>query len=107
MCRSARLSAYFLGTKHGESYGLEHSAKRFNQPFLRPTTPIPGLSLTGQDVLCDGVAGAALSAFYTASALDWRVPLQNAGYLVAAMGALADVVGAGRGGGGRGGGRTR
>ena len=86
-------SNHFLGTAWGESYGLEHTARRFNATFLRPATPIPGLYLTGQDVVCDGVAGGAASAFLTASAIDWRVPLQNAGCLLAAMAATATSAG--------------
>ena len=79
----------FLGTSWGEAYGLEHSARRFNQPFLRPSTPVGGLLLTGQDVLTDGVAGGALAAFLTASALDpLRVPRMLSGVL-ATMAATA------------------
>ena len=83
-------SNYFLGTAWGEAYGLEHSAKRFNQSWLRPKTPIKNLFLTGQDVVCDGVAGGAISAFFTASCIDPLVPLQNAGHLAAVAVASAE-----------------
>ena len=39
--------------------------------------------MTGQDIVCDGVAGGAIAAFFTASCIDFRVPLQNAGCLLA------------------------
>ena len=81
-------SNYFLGTRHGESYGLEHTAKRFNASFLRPTTPVPGLYLTGQDTAVDGVAGAAIAGVLTASVIDVRVPLANVG-LFATMAATS------------------
>ena len=76
-------SNFFLGTAWGEAYGLEHSARRFDAPGLRASTPIPGLLLTGQDTFTDGVAGGALSALITASVIDPRVPLKNAGMLAA------------------------
>lgn len=76
-------SNFFLGTAWGEAYGLEHSARRFSLPFLRPSTPIPNLLLTGQDVALDGVAGAAVAAFLTASIVDLRVPLTNLTVLAA------------------------
>ena len=80
-------SNFFLGTHWGESYGLEHSARRFNQPCLRPRSPLTNLYLTGQDLFTDGVAGGAISAFVTASCIDPRVPLMNAGCLAALMAA--------------------
>ena len=76
-------SNFFLGTAWGEAYGLEHSARRFSLSFLRPSTPVPNLLLTGQDVAVDGVAGAAIAAFLTASVIDLRVPLANLPVLVA------------------------
>ena len=79
---------FYLGTSWGEAYGLEHTAKRFNAPYLRQTTPIPGLYLSGQDTMTDGVAGAAIAAVLTASQVDVRVPLANLG-LFATMAATA------------------
>lgn len=76
-------SNFFLGTAWGEAYGLDHTAGRFDASFLRPRTPIAGLYLTGQDVMTDGVAGGALAAVMTASSIDLRVPVQNAGMLLA------------------------
>jgi all-trans-retinol 13,14-reductase len=47
-------------------YGLEHNPKRFEQNWLRPKTRIPGLYLTGQDVLSCGVGGAMFAGFIAA-----------------------------------------
>ena len=60
-------------------YGLSHDPQRFDQEWLRPRTRIPGLYLTGQDVLSCGVGGAMFAGFTTAlSALGVR---QGAGLL--------------------------
>lgn len=61
-----------LSTEHfghyanGPLYGLEHSVERFAQSWITPRTPIDGLFLTGQDVLCCGVASALMSGAMTA-----------------------------------------
>jgi all-trans-retinol 13,14-reductase len=64
---------YFCAYKNGELYGLNHDPKRFEQDWLRPKTSIPGLYLTGQDVLTCGVGGAMMSGVMTAiNILGWR-----------------------------------
>jgi len=64
---------YFCGYKKGELYGLNHDPKRFEQNWLRPKTSIPGLYLTGQDVLTCGVGGAMMAGVMTTvSVLGWR-----------------------------------
>ena len=50
----------FTAHAHGEIYGLEHTAHRFDQRWLRPRTPIDGLYLTGADVASCGVVGALM-----------------------------------------------
>ena len=53
-------------------YGIDHHVDRFSPQSavkLRPETPIPGLYLTGQDILCCGFAGAMNSGVITASAV--------------------------------------
>ena len=45
---------YYLGQLNGELYGLEHDMARFDawtQARLRPKTDVPGLFMTGQDIL--------------------------------------------------------
>ena len=56
---------WFGGYQRGELYGLEHSQQRLKQDWLRPKTTIPGLWLTGQDVLTAGVTGAMMAGLIT------------------------------------------
>jgi len=62
---------YYLGQPHGEIYGLDHTKERF-EPWmvarLRPTTDIPGLILTGQDILSCGFTGALFAGALGAQA---------------------------------------
>jgi len=64
---------HFCGYKKGELYGLYHNPARFEQNWLQPKTSIPGLYLTGQDVLTCGVGGAMMAGVMaTVSVLGWR-----------------------------------
>jgi all-trans-retinol 13,14-reductase len=56
---------WFGGYQQGELYGLAHTRRRMNQTWLRPKTKIPGLWLTGQDVLTCGVTGAMMAGLIT------------------------------------------
>ena len=56
---------WFGGYQRGELYGLEQSGQRLSQKWLRPKTKIPGLWLTGQDVLTCGVTGAMMAGMIT------------------------------------------
>ncbi len=70
---------FFCAYDKGEIYGLEHDPRRFEQSWLKPKTQIPGLWLTGQDVLSCGVAGAMIAGFLTAvQILGWRKGFQLA-----------------------------
>jgi all-trans-retinol 13,14-reductase len=60
-------TAHFAGYGRGELYGLDHTPDRFRQGFLQPATPIPGLYLTGQDIVSCGVAGAMFAGVLTAT----------------------------------------
>ncbi len=63
---------WYLNAPNGESYGLEHSPLRFsreNEAMLRPKTAVPGLFLTGQDVLTCGWMAQLASGTMTASAV--------------------------------------
>ncbi len=60
---------HFANAPNGEIYGLAHSPRRFEQTFLRPRTPVGNLYLTGQDVLCCGVAAAMTAGYLTASVI--------------------------------------
>jgi all-trans-retinol 13,14-reductase len=57
------------GYQHGELYGLAHTAERLQQDWLGPRTRIPGLWLTGQDVLTCGVTGAMMAGMLTTTAM--------------------------------------
>ena len=64
---------HFCAYRRGEIYGLDHDPRRFAQAWLRPKTRIPGLYLTGQDIMSCGVAGAMFAGLVTAqSLLGWR-----------------------------------
>jgi all-trans-retinol 13,14-reductase len=57
---------WFCGYGRGELYGLDHDPARLRQGWLRPRTRIPGLWLTGQDVMSCGVAGAMMGGLASA-----------------------------------------
>ena len=56
---------WFGGYQRGELYGLAHTRQRMAQDWLGPKTNIPGLWLTGQDVLTCGVTGAMMAGLIT------------------------------------------
>jgi all-trans-retinol 13,14-reductase len=63
---------HFCNYATGEIYGLDHTPQRFEQRWLQPRTPVPGLYLAGQDVASCGVAGALLGGVLSASAILGR-----------------------------------
>ena len=69
---------HFSGHPRGELYGLDHSPARYRLP-LRARTALPGLFLTGQDLISCGVTGALLGGLVTAAAI------LGPGALIAAM----------------------
>lgn len=60
---------YFNAYERGELYGINHDPKRFEQSWLTPRTKIPGLWLTGQDIVSCGVVGAMMGGVVTAQAI--------------------------------------
>jgi all-trans-retinol 13,14-reductase len=68
---------HFANHAFGEVYGVDHTPARFRQRFLRPSTPVKNLYLTGSDVLTEGVTGALYGGFLAASAVLKR-PLLSA-----------------------------
>lgn len=66
-------TAWFCRYSRGELYGLDQTPERFDQSWLRPKTKVPGLYLTGQDILTCGVAGAMIGGLLTSlSILGYR-----------------------------------
>lgn len=60
---------HFANYRKGEVYGLDHGPDRFEHKFLKPSTPIDNLYLTGQDIVSVGIGGALMSGVLTASAI--------------------------------------
>lgn len=66
-------TAWFCRYGRGELYGLDHTPERFEQDWLKPKTGVPGLYLTGQDILTCGVVGAMIGGLVTTLAIrGWR-----------------------------------
>lgn len=67
-------AAHFGGRPTGELYGLNHTPARYDLP-LRARTSVPGLLLTGSDLVNCGVAGALAGGILTAGALLGPLPV--------------------------------
>ncbi len=65
-------SQHFNAYSRGELYGIDHDPRRFAQDWLSARTDLPGLWLSGQDILSCGVVGAMMSGVLTAQALAGR-----------------------------------
>ncbi len=63
----------YTGHEKGAFYGIETTPRRLLSPALDARTPVPGLFLTGQDVVTPGIAGALASGMFTAASIDARV----------------------------------
>ncbi|KAK3603230.1 hypothetical protein CHS0354_007559 [Potamilus streckersoni] len=63
---------HYLGYPKGEMCGLDHRLNRFSPDIfskIRAKTDIPGLYLTGQDVVTGGFVSSLYSGVFTASAI--------------------------------------
>jgi hypothetical protein len=60
---------WFCGWERGELYGLDHDPQRMRQRWLRPKSRVPGLWLTGQDIMSCGVSGAMMGGLASATAV--------------------------------------
>lgn len=66
-------TAFFTGHEKGGFYGVETTPRRMLSDALNARTPVPGLFLTGQDVMSPGIAGALAGGMFSAAAVDPRV----------------------------------
>ena len=66
-------TASFTGHEKGGFYGVETTPRRMLSDALNARTPVPGLFLSGQDVMCPGIAGALAGGMLGATAIDPRV----------------------------------
>lgn len=69
---------HFTRAAAGAIYGIEPDPRRFQNRYLRPRTPIPGLFLSGSDVATAGVIGAMLGGLLCAVSAE---PLPVMGWL--------------------------
>ena len=62
-------TTYFNRAAKGAIYGIEPTPERFQNPWLRPKSPIKGLYLSGSDVASVGVIGAMMGGVLCAAAV--------------------------------------
>lgn len=60
---------HFSHHEHGEIYGLAHSPQRFRQKFLRVSTPVTNLFLSGQDIMTASIAGGTMAGLLCAATI--------------------------------------
>jgi all-trans-retinol 13,14-reductase len=73
---------YFNRSMKGAIYGIEPTPERFQNPWLRPKSPIPNLYLSGSDIASVGVIGAMMGGVLCASAAE---PIKAIPYLRSLM----------------------
>ncbi len=66
-------TASFTRHEKGGFYGVETTPRRILSDALNARTPVPGLFLTGQDVMTPGIAGALWGGMLGAAAVDPRI----------------------------------
>ncbi len=66
-------TAAFTGHEKGGFYGIETTPRRIMSTALNVRTPVPGLFLSGQDVMSPGIAGALSGGMFGAAAIDPHV----------------------------------
>lgn len=63
---------HFVRPSRGSIYGLEPTPARFRNPYLRPRSPIPGLTFAGSEISSVGVIGAMMGGVLAATAMEPR-----------------------------------
>lgn len=66
-------TARYTAHEKGGFYGLETTPRRVLSEALSPRTPVPGLFISGQDVMTPGIAGALFGGVLCAAAIEPRV----------------------------------
>ena len=66
-------TAAFTAHEKGAFYGLETTPRRVLSDALCPRTPVPGLFLSGQDMMLPGIAGSLWGGMLCAAAIEPRV----------------------------------
>jgi all-trans-retinol 13,14-reductase len=61
---------HFVRPMAGSIYGIEPTPERFDDPWLRPRSPIPGLFFSGSEVASVGVVGAMMGGVLAAVAAE-------------------------------------
>lgn len=61
---------HFVRPMAGSIYGLEPTPERFENPWLRPRSPIDGLFMSGSEVATVGVIGAMMGGVLCAAAAE-------------------------------------
>jgi all-trans-retinol 13,14-reductase len=61
------------GHYRGGFYGIDVTPKRVLSDALQVKTPVPGLILSGQDVLTPGIPGALWGGIFAAASIDPKV----------------------------------
>ena len=64
---------FYTRASKGAIYGLESSPKRFNNRWLRPTTPIKNFYFTGVDIGAVGVIGGMMTGLVTAATIKRKL----------------------------------
>lgn len=62
-------SQTFVRPVHGSIYGIEPTPSRFENPWLRPKSPVPGLHFGGSEVTTVGVIGAMMGGVLGAASV--------------------------------------
>lgn len=63
-------TTYFNRAMEGAIYGIEPTPERFQNPWLRPKSPIPKLYMSGSDMASVGVIGAMMGGVLCAAAAE-------------------------------------
>lgn len=66
-------TAHFTAHANGGFYGIETTPRRMLSQALNARTPVPGLFLSGQDVMSPGIAGALSGGLFGAAAIDPQI----------------------------------